>query len=105
MIGGEHQDKPLPRIDRIEKPIIADTVSPRLRYGVAQFLHMRSDVGIRSQLRIDEGDEFALDAGLLAAEVLLKILLKLRAFENTELSQRACLCAAWRHGALPEVSP
>ena len=100
MIGGEHADQPLSLVDGVEKAVIADAIPPGLRDGIPKFLDILPDVGICSQLGIDIRGKLALNTTLLSTEVLLKVFPELYGFKDTELSQRAYPCAAWRCGVL-----
>ena len=98
MVRAQHEDEPLPSVDRIKESVVSNSISPGLRHGLPEFLDVFPDVGMLSKLRIDLRGEFRLDAGLLPAEILLEVFLELDGFENAELNQRACPCAAWRLG-------
>ncbi len=104
MVRGQHEDDALTLVNTVEKPVIADAISPGLGHGIPKLLDVLPEVWVLAKLGIDGRDEFALDARLLPTEILVEVFLELRGFEDAELSQRAYPSDASRHGARPEVS-
>ena len=101
VIGGQHENDALPFLDPIEEAVIPDAIPPGLGHGIAKLLDIFSEVGVLAKLGIDVCGQLLLDANLLSPKVLLEVTLKLRGFEDSELSQRICPSAVSRLGAQP----
>jgi hypothetical protein len=90
-ISSDQEDDLLIVIDLIEKSVAADPVAPGFRFEGPQFFDVFPEVGLLSELWIDNFLEFDDCFFLLRAENSADILQELIGFENAEFNQQSGL--------------
>ena len=90
-IDGQHIDNAVFFVDFVKKTITTNSIPPRLRLVIFQFLDVLSKMGIVPKLRIDVISKFFGDPFALSLEILRQVLKKLIGLKYLEFTQPTCL--------------
>jgi hypothetical protein len=74
-------------VDRIEKPIVADPVSPSFRVEIPEFPDIFPEMRLEPELGIEESPKFGDESVFAGAQIRLQVSLELFGLENPVLSQ------------------
>ena len=91
MQGGDHEYDFFVFVDFVEKAPGADSITPGAGIETTQLLDIRSEVGMFTQLRVDEITQFLCDLGMARANYTAEVLLQLVGFENPVVIQQGAL--------------
>ena len=88
-VCGKHNNKFFCSDDRIEEPMVADPITPGIRFVIHQFLDVLPEIGLLAQLRINVVQQFMPDSFPLSAQVFFYIAAETGSFKYPELIQSA----------------
>ena len=94
MGGGNHKDNSFVFVDLIEESPRTDSIAPCFGFELLEFLDMGPEMGMLTQLGINELNKLTLDSASTSPIDTVQILLELISFEDPIVIQQTALSAS-----------